>query len=98
MDRLVEEGLIERRPDPDCRRTTLITLTGRGRALFERVVPAHLTNERRLLSALSHDECAALAALPAGAALHLTTPDGLSIPCGKRRDAARDQLVQTRRC
>jgi len=63
MDRLVAEGLVDRRPDPDSRRTTLITLTPRGRELFERVVPAHLANERRLLAALRDDEQAALAAL-----------------------------------
>src|SRR5436305_2083651 len=39
MDRLVEAGLVERRPDPESGRTTLITLTQRGRELFERVVP-----------------------------------------------------------
>lgn len=63
MDRLVEEGLVVRRTDPDSKRTTLITLTDRGRELFERVVPAHLANERRLLSALTDDECRTLTAL-----------------------------------
>jgi DNA-binding MarR family transcriptional regulator len=63
MDRLVEQGLVERRPDPESRRNTLITLTERGRELFERVVPAHLANERRLLAALDDDEREELAAL-----------------------------------
>jgi DNA-binding MarR family transcriptional regulator len=63
MDRLVEEGLVMRRPDPDVRRNSLITLTERGRALFERVVPAHLANERRMLAALTLDEQETLAAL-----------------------------------
>jgi DNA-binding MarR family transcriptional regulator len=63
MDRLVEEGLVDRRPDPDSKRNTLITLTPRGRELFERVVPAHLANERRLLSALTGAEQDALAGL-----------------------------------
>jgi DNA-binding MarR family transcriptional regulator len=63
MDRLVELGLIERKPDPESKRTTLITLTERGRELFERIVPAHLANERRLLAALSADEQARLARL-----------------------------------
>jgi DNA-binding MarR family transcriptional regulator len=63
MDRLVEEGLVERRVDPESRRTTLITLTPEGRALFERVVPAHLANERRLLAALTTDEQDLLASL-----------------------------------
>jgi DNA-binding MarR family transcriptional regulator len=63
MDRLVEQGLVDRRVDPDSRRNTLITLTDRGRALFERVAPAHLANERRLLAALDPDEQEALAGL-----------------------------------
>ncbi len=63
MDRLVEQGLVDRRPDPESKRTTLITLTPRGRELFERVVPAHLANERRMLSALTAAEQDALAAL-----------------------------------
>jgi DNA-binding MarR family transcriptional regulator len=63
MDRLVSEGLVERRADPDSRRNSLITLTARGRALFERVVPAHLENEQRMLAALTGDERVTLAAL-----------------------------------
>jgi DNA-binding MarR family transcriptional regulator len=63
MDRLVEEGLVERRPDPESKRNTLISLTDRGRDLFERVVPAHLANERRLLAALTAEEQEALASL-----------------------------------
>jgi DNA-binding MarR family transcriptional regulator len=63
MDRLVELGLIDRRPDPQSKRTTLITLTERGRELFERIVPAHLANERRLLAALSEGEQETLAGL-----------------------------------
>ncbi|HEY6890960.1 MAG TPA: MarR family transcriptional regulator [Solirubrobacter sp.] len=63
MDRLVELGLIERKPDPESKRTTLITLTERGRELFERIVPAHLANERRLLAALDDDELETLSGL-----------------------------------
>jgi Winged helix DNA-binding domain len=56
IDRLVEEGLVTREPDPDARRNVLFALTPKGRELFERVVPAHLANEARLLSALSEPE------------------------------------------
>lgn len=63
MDRLVDEGLIDRRPDPDSGRSTLITLTARGREVFERVLPAYLAAEGRLLAALSDEERDHLAAL-----------------------------------
>jgi hypothetical protein len=63
IDRLVAGALVERAADPASRRNTLITLTARGRELFERVVPAHLENERRLLTALTRDEEEQLAAL-----------------------------------
>jgi DNA-binding MarR family transcriptional regulator len=63
MNRLVQEGLIERRRDPESRRNTLITLTDKGRELFQRAVPAHLANERRLLAALTDSERETLATL-----------------------------------
>jgi DNA-binding MarR family transcriptional regulator len=63
MDRLVAEGLVDRRPDPASARNTLISLTVRGRELFERVVPAHLANERRLLSGLGEHDRELLASL-----------------------------------
>jgi DNA-binding MarR family transcriptional regulator len=63
IDRLEAEGLVDRRVDPASARNTLISLTDRGRELFETVVPAHLRNERRLLSALSPDELDTLAGL-----------------------------------
>ncbi|MGO9751347.1 MAG: MarR family transcriptional regulator [Solirubrobacteraceae bacterium] len=63
MDRLVEAELVERLPDPKSRRNTLIVLTERGRELFERVAPAHLANERRLLCTLTDSEQETLARL-----------------------------------
>jgi DNA-binding MarR family transcriptional regulator len=56
IDHLVAEGLAERRPDPDSKRSSLVALTDQGRKLFERVVPAHLDNERRLLASLSEED------------------------------------------
>jgi DNA-binding MarR family transcriptional regulator len=56
IDRLVDEGLVTREPDPDARRNVLVELTPKGRELFERVVPAHLANEARLVSALTERE------------------------------------------
>jgi DNA-binding MarR family transcriptional regulator len=63
MDRLVAEGLVRREPDPDDRRNVRITLTTKGRELFERVAPAHLANERRLLAPLTPGEETQMAAL-----------------------------------
>lgn len=63
IDRLEERELVQRRPDAADRRNTLIVITDRGRALFERVAPAHLENERRLLVALDAGEQVVLTTL-----------------------------------
>jgi DNA-binding MarR family transcriptional regulator len=63
LDRLEQAGLIERAPDPDDRRGTLITLTPAGRELVDGTTEAHLENERRLLSALTDAERRRLAGL-----------------------------------
>jgi DNA-binding MarR family transcriptional regulator len=63
IDRLVADGLVARAPDPADRRGSLVTLTDRGRDLFEAVVPAHLANQVRLLGSLTPDEQATLAGL-----------------------------------
>lgn len=52
LDRLVEAGLVERRPDPDDRRGTRVRLTRRGKAVFDRALKAHLRNEERALGSL----------------------------------------------
>jgi DNA-binding MarR family transcriptional regulator len=52
LDRLVEAGLVERRPDPDDRRGTRVRLTRRGKAVFDRALEAHLENEERALGSL----------------------------------------------
>jgi DNA-binding MarR family transcriptional regulator len=56
IDRLAEQGLVDRRRDPDSKRNVLIDLTERGREVFERVAPAHLANEARLLAGLSDED------------------------------------------
>jgi DNA-binding MarR family transcriptional regulator len=56
VDRLVDEGLAERRSDPESKRNSLVALTDQGHQLFERVSPAHLANERRLLASLSDED------------------------------------------
>lgn len=56
LDRLVEAGLVERRPDPDDRRGTLVRLTAAGRKAIDAALPVHVANEERLLGPLSATE------------------------------------------
>ena len=63
LHRLESDGLIERVPGTDDRRALLVQLTPAGRDLVDRVAPAHLDNERRLLGALTRREQEELARL-----------------------------------
>ncbi|MFB4288611.1 MarR family winged helix-turn-helix transcriptional regulator [Nonomuraea sp. ATR24] len=63
MDRLVERGLVDRRPAPGNRRMILVSLTPEGLRLVDDVLEGHLDNERDLLAGLDDDERAALAGL-----------------------------------
>jgi DNA-binding MarR family transcriptional regulator len=63
VDRLVAEGLVERRPDPDDRRGTLVRLTRRGKRVFDEALQTYLANEERLLAHLSAAERSKLDAL-----------------------------------
>ena len=60
---LQRAGLVERVADPSDGRSILVALTPRGKRLVDKVAPAYLENERRLLSALSAEDQAALAAM-----------------------------------
>ena len=60
LDRLVEAGLVERRPDPSDRRGTLVALTAKGKAVVDEAVVTHLANEERILRSLSLTERRAL--------------------------------------
>lgn len=60
LDRLVEAGLVERRPDPSDRRGTLVRLTRRGKTAIDRAVVTHVANEERLLRPLTRAEQRAL--------------------------------------
>lgn len=63
IDRLETQGLVERRPDPNDRRGTLICLTRKGRTLIDKAVGEHVKNEREQLSGLSAKERSQLDAL-----------------------------------
>jgi DNA-binding MarR family transcriptional regulator len=56
VERLSGQGLARRDPDPQDGRNTLVSLTAAGRALFEKVVPAHIDTENRLLVALGAEQ------------------------------------------
>jgi DNA-binding MarR family transcriptional regulator len=56
LDRMEAAGLIERRPDPNDRRGTLVRLTRRGKSLIDKAVETHVANEERLLRTLTATE------------------------------------------
>jgi DNA-binding MarR family transcriptional regulator len=60
LDRLAEAGLVERRPDPNDRRGTLVKLTRRGRGVIDKLIAVHIANEERLLQSLKPAERRAL--------------------------------------
>jgi DNA-binding MarR family transcriptional regulator len=60
LDRLVEAGLVERRPDPADRRGTLVRLTRKGKGVIDKAIAAHVQNEELLLRSLAPRERRAL--------------------------------------
>jgi DNA-binding MarR family transcriptional regulator len=60
LEQLRERDLIERLPDENDGRGLLVGLTGKGRELVDEAFEAHLSNERRLIDALSAKEQALL--------------------------------------
>lgn len=56
VDRLVADGHVERRPDPDDGRSTLVVLTPRGKAHFDAMTPAHEAWVNGMLDGLSGTE------------------------------------------
>jgi DNA-binding MarR family transcriptional regulator len=56
VDRLVREGLAERRPLPGDRRTLLVRLTPRGRRTMERAIPRHRRDVQAVLAAVPRAE------------------------------------------
>jgi MarR family 2-MHQ and catechol resistance regulon transcriptional repressor len=63
VDRLVEKGLVERRGDSADRRTRLVHLTPKGRALIERAFAGHAEAMERATSGLTARERAQAIAL-----------------------------------
>jgi DNA-binding MarR family transcriptional regulator len=56
IGRLEERGLVERRTDPEDRRSNMLFLTPAGRELTERVVPAHEQFIREHMSTLDAEQ------------------------------------------
>ncbi len=62
VGRAVSRGLVHRTTDAQDRRRSILSLTDRGRAIYERIVPMAREREARILSALSKAEADALMA------------------------------------
>jgi DNA-binding MarR family transcriptional regulator len=63
LDKLEAAGRVERRLDPENRRSMLVTLTASGRAAVDAAVGEHVANERELLSVLPPSDLAELDSL-----------------------------------
>jgi DNA-binding MarR family transcriptional regulator len=63
VDALARAGLVERIPDPDDRRGTLVALTQHGREVADEAMAAHMRCEAELAAVLSEQDQGALAAL-----------------------------------
>lgn len=63
IDRLEDNGLVKRVPDPNDRRGMLVALTSEGRKLIDQVVSAHVVAEAELLKPLTRAQRGQLAEL-----------------------------------
>jgi DNA-binding MarR family transcriptional regulator len=63
IDRLQQAGWVERRPNPEDGRGTLVALTQAGFALIDEAVTMHVENQRAVLSVLTVAEQRQLAKL-----------------------------------
>jgi DNA-binding MarR family transcriptional regulator len=63
IDSLEKQGLVERKPDNDDRRSVFVRLTTKGIDLLEVLIPEHFENENSLIAGLTKVERAQLIAL-----------------------------------
>lgn len=56
LSRMMQAGLLDRSTDPGDRRRAVLTLTDKGREVYQQIVPAALKYEEDLLETLSLDE------------------------------------------
>jgi len=62
VDGLVQRGYVKRQEDPTDRRSKLVTVTARGRAIYERVVAVRVAGVERFVEELEPDQREALGA------------------------------------
>lgn len=60
VDRLISKGYVERRPDPQDRRVSLICLTSAGSEKLRRIKPRHHARVQRRMRSLSGNQVQAL--------------------------------------
>jgi len=63
VDALEQRALVERTPDPDDRRRSLVSLTAAGRQLMESLLPQVVAERRRIFRGLSATELETLVTL-----------------------------------
>jgi len=56
LDKMAAQGLVERRPDPEDRRSYRLYLTEEGQQLAETLIPSHEDFMQKHMSALSDEE------------------------------------------
>lgn len=85
---LEQAGLIARGPSPDDDRATLVTITGAGRDLVDRVLPGHVQVVRRLLfDPLNGDDVGCLGDIMARVRDHMRAQPPRSAAPRKRRQS-----------
>lgn len=85
VDRLEEQGLVERRPDEKDRRVIRVALTEKGRRLNERMLPAHAADIEEILSFMPRAALSELNELLGRLRDGLRARAGLSTPMGARK-------------
>jgi DNA-binding MarR family transcriptional regulator len=99
IDRMTGRGLVQRQPDPLDGRGALVSVTHRGRELFEACAPEHLANAQELLAGLTGPERDQLAHLLGKLLYTLEGPapgDALTTELGLVIDGAPVALEQRR--
>lgn len=61
IDRVEKQGLVERKPDPDDRRGTLVQLTPAGKKLADTAIERHFQTLESIFEAVNRDDCSQLA-------------------------------------